>query len=141
MGELIQLTSKIDPKFNIFIVTPEDEEYEQFKEVFKTHGLAYTDLNSKIIIIDGEALDRQKYDSMELLHFIISHEIAHHKLKHRGEYNKRQEAEADLLGIKLCQKYNYNASAKIGIKEFKNRNGISLEAAEELYGNRLLGLI
>ena len=129
MKNIVTFKAKINKKFIVYIITSEDEMiYKQLIPLFNKYGLAYTDLKNKNIYIDGDNVN----DMIEI-DFIIAHEIAHHYLKHQGDYNKMQEAEADYVAISLCKLNKLYKSEKLGLLHFKERHGIKYDTFTEKY--------
>ena len=117
-----------------------DEQYEKVSKLFKIHGYAF--LASSVIFMDVESLKKDGWWKKEYIRFIESHEIAHKVLKHRdGKRNKAQEAQADYLGVKLCQDKGFEAAAKVGIKYFPSRNSLSFEKYDTKYGKKILNMV
>ena len=46
---------------------------------------------------------------------------------HNDQMNPKFEAEADFVGILMCQKKKFTKAAKIGISHFKKRNKVSFK--------------
>ena len=132
--------SKFTNSVKVIYLTESDEEYERVSKMFKIHGYAF--LANSVIFIDVPSLKKDGWFKKQYLEFIESHEIAHKVLKHRdGARSSVQEAEADYLGVKLCQDKGFNAAAKVGIKHFASRNSVSFEKYDEKYGKKILNSI
>jgi hypothetical protein len=131
-----QFTSSV----KVVYLDESDEQYEKVSKLFKIHGYAF--LANSVIFMDVESLKKDGWWKKEYLRFIESHEIAHKVLKHRdGKRSKVQEAQADYLGVKLCQDKDFDAAAKVGIKHFAGRNSFSFEKYEAKYGKKILNAI
>lgn len=106
----IAFKSQIDKTFNTIVVYPEYEKYDTFEEHFKNHGLGFLDIKNKTIYIDGSSLE-----GLNLNHILAiqAHEIGHYKLKHRGNYSRKQELEADIFGINILNSLGYIEAASI----------------------------
>jgi hypothetical protein len=127
--------SKFDTSHTCIFVTDEDEKYADLKPAFKKHGLAFK--NDRFIFFDETELRNQGYFDKDYITFIEAHEIAHTVLKHR-QTSRHVEAEADFLAVLLCKDGNYTKSVKIGIREFKDRNGIAFGMFSKKYKDSVL---
>jgi Zn-dependent protease with chaperone function len=96
--------SQIDKSFQLIILYPEYEKYSHFKKFFDAHGLGFIDVRKKIIYIDGSQMEDLTFDHLLA---IQAHEIGHYKLKHRGNYSRSQELEADIYGIDILNKLGH----------------------------------
>ena len=127
--------SKFDPSHTCIFLTNEDEKYTDLKPAFKKHGLAFK--KDRFIFFDETELRNKGYFNKEYVTFIEAHEIAHSVLKHT-QTSRHVEAEADFLAVLLCRDGNYVKSAKIGVREFKNRNKISFDNFNKKYKDSVL---
>ena len=127
--------SKFDPNHTCVFLTHEDEKYADVKPAFKKHGLAFK--KDKFIFFDETELRRIGYFNKDTIVFIEAHEVAHTVLKHK-QTTKHVEAEADFLAVLLCKDANYSRSAKVGIREFRDRNGISFDVFSKKYKSSVL---
>tara|TARA_A200000113_G_C8816371_1_gene338945 strand:+ start:288 stop:710 length:423 start_codon:yes stop_codon:yes gene_type:complete len=113
-----------------------DEVYDKLKQHFENHGDAF--LINKVIFFDVNTLKRKKQFTKAHRDFIESHEVAHIVLKHQSLVrDKKQEAEADYIGIQLCIDKNLNKSAELGINSFQSRNNIPYNKYNKNHGIRL----
>ena len=86
----------------VIYLQEDDEEYSKLSKMFKIHGYAF--IANSYIFVDIPSLKRDGWLKKEYLQFIESHEISHKILKHKdGKRSAVQEAEADYLGVRLCQ--------------------------------------
>jgi hypothetical protein len=104
--------SKLDPAWTIIALWPEDSLYADFAKIFNYLGIAFADLDSKTIYMDGVIIEKENLTNDHLL-AIEAHEIAHFELEHSApkydqasQYNERQEMEADWFGIRLLNLKN-----------------------------------
>ena len=127
--------SKFDTSHTCIFLTDEDEKYADLKPAFKKHGLAFK--KDRFIFFDETELRNTGYFNKDYITFIEAHEIAHTVLKHR-QTSRHVEAEADFLAVLLCKDGNYTKSVKIGIREFKDRNGIAFDMFSKKYKDSVL---
>ena len=85
---------------------------------------AFSDLNSKMIFVDGVQLDQEKLSNDNLL-AVEAHEIAHALLNHResnrvSAYDERQEREADWLAIRMLDQMGHGKSAALLEERYQN---------------------
>ena len=116
--------SEIDPEWTVLVLWPEDEMYPNVAKVFDYLGLAFSDLNSKMIFVDGVQLDQEKLSNDHLL-AVEAHEIAHALLNHResnrvSAYDERQEREADWLAIRMLDQMGHGKSAALLEERYQN---------------------
>ena len=52
--------SKFDRSVSVVTLYKTDDEYHQFKQLWMRHGIAVGVIEKKLIIIDGEAVKRQR---------------------------------------------------------------------------------
>ncbi len=126
MSNLISYTSKFDKKSKVYLVDNTFPGYDTLKSKFETHGLGFAIPEKKSVFIDLEEVANDNLTNHHIT-FIESHEVAHINLKHSGSFNKQQEAEADYVGILLCKKLKEKQAVKIGIENFRSRNGVSFK--------------
>jgi hypothetical protein len=129
MGKLVSYNSRFDKRVLVVFLSEGHERYEEFAPLFKTHGLAFL-YERKYIFMDYTSIKKHGYGKDHIT-FIESHEIAHMKMKHNDQRSPKFEAEADFIGILMCQKKKLVKSAKIGISYFKKRNKISFKEYAE----------
>ena len=124
----------------VIYLQEDDEEYSKLSKMFKIHGYAF--IANSYIFVDIPSLKRDGWLKKEYLQFIESHEISHKILKHKdGKRSAVQEAEADYLGVRLCQDKGFRSAAKVGIKHFKDRNRISFKEYHEKFGEKIVKMI
>ena len=127
MKGLVAGKSEIDKSFKMFVVYSEHESYSSvFSPIFKSHGLGFLIPGKKQMYIDGESLEDLTYDHLLA---IQAHEIAHYKLKHKGQYSEKQELEADVEGYKTLIDGNYTEAARIlrqRIEDHYGQKGIKM---------------
>ena len=102
-------TSEFGP-FMVYLVEPDDELYETFKDLFKkdTMGHGFFLKSHDLIVIDGGAgLDSEQLRAVE------AHEAAHGHLGHEEYGNLQFEKDADELAIEMLTKKGYNESADL----------------------------
>ena len=119
--------SQFDRSVTVTTLYKTDDEYHQFKQLWMRHGIAIGVIEKKLIIIDGEAVKRQRLSKDHLL-FIQMHEIAHFK-------GFKKEADCDYYAIVNLWKKGFKKAAKIGVDEFEYRHGMSFPT-EDLKGYR-----
>ena len=128
------------PSISVVYVDDSDDEYQKLSKMFKMHGYAF--IANSVIFFDVVNLKKDGWFKKEYLQFIESHEIAHKVLKHRdGPRSKRQEGEADFLGIRLCQDKGLDLAANVGIKHFADRNSIAFDVYQKKYGKKVLNSV
>jgi hypothetical protein len=125
MGKLVSYNSRFDKRVLVVFLSEDHERYAEFAPLFKAHGLAFLH-EKKYIFMDYTTIKKQGYGKDHIV-FIESHEIAHLKMGHNDQMRPKFEAEADFVGILMCQKKNLGKSAKIGTSYFKKRNKISFK--------------
>ena len=133
----IEFKSPIDKKYNVMIIYPDSDYYEQITSMIPNNGLAVTDMRQKAMVINGAKIESENLTNDHLL-FIQAHEIGHHYLNHKGEFGiPEQEKEADYAAYLLLKKKGYNKAAKLVIDFFKNRHGETFKDFEENHGNEI----
>jgi len=110
MKGVVASKSQIDSAFKLFVVYSDYEKYDVFLPLFQSHGHGFMEPGKKNIWIDGESLEDL---TMDHLLAIQAHEIAHYRLKHRGEYSMKQEIEADVEGYKILNKLGHIEAAEL----------------------------
>lgn len=123
--------SYFDSRLTVIFLREDDEKYMEFKKHFDKLGLGFLWKNK--IFIDMTRIDDEGYTKNHVI-FIESHEVSHFWLKHPSRLDKKNEAQADFLGVLLCLKKGYKEPAKIGIRHFQGRNGISFEKYDKKHG-------
>jgi hypothetical protein len=128
-------------RFNSFIkvvyIDRTDAEYDRVKHLFDIHGYAF--LTQSVIFVNKSKLEDENLFKKSYLIFIESHEVAHYVLGHDSlKRNSKHEAEADYIGIKLCEDANFTSALNVGKKYFAQRNSISFEKYHTKYGLKLV---
>ena len=132
--EITAWQSSIDPDWKMLALWPTDPGYEDVAKIFDHLGIAFGDLSSKTIYVDGVQLEEQNLTTDHLL-AIEAHEISHGILDHQSsnrelaEYDERQEREADWMGVRILDALNYQMAAQILEDRYENHYG---ESSEEL---------
>ena len=116
--------SELDASVKVLITRKGDGFYSKVSHIFSQHGEAFLDLDSRRIIIDGEEADNENWSNEHFL-FVQAHEIAHLRLKHTPE--NRDETMADCWAILYLADKGYKEAAKLGIQQFKYRNGVTFK--------------
>lgn len=117
-------------------VETKNKEYSKLKQHFKNHGDAF--LTNNVIFFDVDTLKRKGNFTKAHKDFIESHEIAHLVLGHQSLIrDKKQEAEADYIGIQLCLDKNLKKAADLGVDVFDVRNKIPYQKYSDKHGERL----
>ena len=130
--------SKFDSSHLVVFVEEGDAQYDSLKPMFKKHGLGFK--HDKTIVLDLTTLKKEGYADDAHITFIEAHELGHSVMGHSA--TKRQfEAEADYVGILLCENRNFKKSVAVGKKYFKQRNGISFEKYAEKHDNRIRSVL
>ena len=125
VGNLVSYNSKFDKRILVILMTEDNERYDEFVPLFKEHGLAFLH-ERKYVFMDYTTIKKSGYGKAHMT-FIESHEVAHMKMKHNDQMNPKFEAEADFVGVLMCQKKKFTNAAKIGISHFKKRNKVSFK--------------
>ena len=129
--------SEIDPTWTVMMLLANDDLYDKASSLFDRFGLAFAELGSKVIFMDGEKIREESLSEDHIL-AIEAHEIAHHALGHQSadrEYEERQEQEADWFGIRMLDQMGYGKASGILEHRYSNyygENSDSLENTEEL---------
>jgi len=110
-ASVISYRSKIDNRFQIFVVYKEYEHYDTIKEMLDrcNDSIAALQVNTTNIYIDGESIEELTAEQMLA---IEAHEIAHYQLKHPAGVSEDLEIEADLFAISLLELDGYFEAAK-----------------------------
>jgi len=115
--------SEIDPDWTVLVVFSNDELYDKVSKIFDNLGIAFADMVSKTIFVDGQEVESQNLGDDHLL-AIEAHEISHSILNHGGSdrgmaaYDERQEREADWLAIRILDKLGYEEASAILEKRY-----------------------
>lgn len=126
--------SKFDSSHLVVFLEEEDEQYAAMEPMFRKHGLAFK--HGKTIVMDWTTIQKEGYADDSFVTFIESHELGHSVLGHKVT-KKELEAEADYIGVLLCNARKFTRSVNVGKKYFKKRNGISFEKYAEKNDKRL----
>ena len=133
----LEYKSKLDKKFTVVIVYPGSPSYKEIQKLIPGDGLAVTDMRQKIMVMDGGRLDNEKLTT-DHLYAIEAHEIAHHYLKHKGEFDiPEQEKEADYGAYLILFKHKMWKPAKITMDHFDARHGEAFEDFVERSGEQI----
>jgi hypothetical protein len=123
------LKSQLDDNWMVFTVSILDESYETHKILFNNFGIAYADLENRIIVIDGEAVLKDRLTPDHML-AIEAHEIGHYVLDHKGVINKSLaeiEKEADFAAFKILKEFDKNRAARLLSERFEGTYDLSIE--------------
>jgi hypothetical protein len=117
--EPITMSAQLDPNWKLVITYPNDSLYNTTKPYFEKLGIAFANLESQTIYFDGAEVSESYFTKDHML-AIEAHEIGHYIANHQGEpyYSKRQEQEADWLGINLLIQYNKTKAGNILAERF-----------------------
>lgn len=110
--------SEIDPEWTVFILYSNDSLYDIVSKLFDKYGIAFADLNTKSIYINGEIINSPEYNMNHIL-AIEAHEISHSLLNHIDD-SMISEMEADLLAIKILKKLGKTEAANILENRYSN---------------------
>jgi hypothetical protein len=102
--------STIDPDWKIYTFNSTDEVYPSL--LFELYGIAFADLSSKIIVIDGEQTSDLTPDHILA---VEAHEISHSRLNHANRQIDQitQEKEADWLAHRILISMNLVTPARL----------------------------
>lgn len=126
--------SKFLNSMMVIFLDKEDEQYKLLKPTFKKHGWAFK--HDKNIFFDVPTLKKNNiYDEHNIL-FMEAHEVSHFIFNHK-QTSPQNEAEADYGGTILCKSKKLTKSYKIGLRNFKQRNGVTFKEFHVKYGTRL----
>lgn len=129
--------SKIDNQYDVMIVYPSSDMYDQVLKIIPGDGLAITNVNKKIILIDGGKIEDQKL-TKDHLNFIEAHEVVHHYLEHVGKFGiAEQEKEADYGAYLVLLKKGMKKSAKLVVDFFNTRHGETFEDFKKRAGEQV----
>ncbi len=124
LHEYKEETSKLDASVKVIVTRKDDGFYGKVSHHFSSHGNAFLHTDSRTIFIDGEEADAENWTPDHYL-FVEAHEIVHLRLRHTPE--TADEAHTDYCAIYLLADRGHDEAAKIGITQFKYRNGISFK--------------
>jgi HD superfamily phosphohydrolase len=96
------MQAQLDPNWTLVITYPNDSLYNTANPYFEKLGIAFANLEAQTIYFDGAEVSESYFTKDHML-AVEAHEIGHMIASHQGEpyYSKRQEQEADWLGINL----------------------------------------
>ncbi len=120
--------SQLDASVKVIVTRKGDGLYHKVNHHFSKHGEAFLDLDTRKIYIDGEEADDENWTSDHYL-FVQAHEIAHLRLRHTPD--NVDETYTDYYAVCLLADKGYKKAAKIGISQFKYRNGITFKEYRE----------
>lgn len=135
--EIAAWQCSIDPAWKMVALWPTDPGYSNIAEIFDYLGIAFGDLISKTIYVDGVQLEQQNLTHDHLL-AIEAHEISHSILNHNSsnrefaEYDERQEREADWMGVRILDQMGYSAAAQILEDRYEDHYGESSEDLDNI---------
>ena len=124
LREYREYPSKLDASVKVIITRKGDGFYAKLKHHFSKCGDAVLDAGNRKIYIDGEVADKENW-SVDHFLFVEAHEIAHLRLKH--DTDNSDETEADFYAICHLLDKGYEEAARIGVSQFKYRNGLTFE--------------
>lgn len=118
--------STLDQSWTVFTFTKEDESFPAM--LFDVYGVAFADLLSQTIFINGEIVQ----DPDQIL-AIEAHEISHGRLDHatRELDTLSQEKEADWLAHKILTEMNLVTPAQIISDRYSNHYGEDISSQNE----------
>ena len=116
--------SQLDPSVKVIVTRKGDGFYSKISHMFSKHGEGFLDLDTRTIFIDGEEADNEGWTEDHYL-FVQAHEIAHLKLGHTMD--NRDETFTDYYAILYLAEKGHTGAAKLGIKQFKYRNGVTFK--------------
>ncbi len=122
--EIEEKQSELDPSVKIIVTRKGDGFYHKVNHMFSQHGEGFLDLDTRTIYIDGEEADNEGWTEDHYL-FVQAHEIAHLKLDHTAD--NRDETYTDYYAILYLADKGHTDAAKLGIKQFKYRNGVTFK--------------
>jgi hypothetical protein len=125
LEEPLTMPSNLDPEWTLIITYPNDSLYSKANPYFEKLGIAFADLNSKTIYFDGAEVS-EAYFTKDHMVAVEAHEIGHQIANHLGEpyYSKRQEQEADWLGINLLIQNNLVKAGNLLAERFSQHYGM-----------------
>lgn len=137
-NEFTKYRAPLDPSYIVYVIFKESDKYKPLFSHIK--DIAYTDMNRKLIIINGEkVLKLSGNNKLDYINVIIAHELAHHYLKHKAIYgDTNQEMEADLGAYYLLMLNNKRNASQLLKGQFKTRNKISFEQYDKENAERII---
>ena len=133
LNEYIEEPSELDASVKVIITRKGDGMYSKVNHHFSKHGEAFLDLDSRTIFIDGEEADSENWTKDHYL-FVQAHEITHLRLRH--DRNNADETYTDYCAIYLLADKGYKEAAKIGVSQFKYRNGITFKEYRKQFNGK-----
>ena len=136
----ITMQAQLDPNWTLVITYPNDSLYDKVTPYFEKLGIAFANLESQTIYFDGAEVS-ESYFTKDHMIAVEAHEIGHMIANHQGEpyYSKRQEQEADWLGINLLVQHNKTKAANLLAERFSDSYG--MQYAELAESERLTELL
>lgn len=121
----ITMQSSLDSDWTLVITYPNDSLYVKAQPYFEKLGIAFANLASQTIYFDGSEVSESYFTKDHML-AVEAHEIGHSIANHKGEpyYSKRQEQEADFIGINLLVQNSLTKAATILSERFSNHYNI-----------------
>lgn len=118
----ITIQSSLDPNWTLVISYPNDSLYSKLEQYFEKLGIAFANLEDQTIYFDGAEVS-EDYFTKDHMVAVEAHEIGHFVANHQGEpyYSKRQEQEADWLGINLLIENGKTKAANLLIERFSKQ--------------------
>jgi hypothetical protein len=118
--------SQIDSDWTVFIFDETDASSP--KLLFEVYGIAFADLESQLIFIDGSAVQ-----NTDQILAIEAHEIAHGRLNHatREIEHITQEKEADWLAHRILTEMSLVTPAQIISDRYSNHYGEDISSQNE----------
>jgi hypothetical protein len=113
------MTAQLDPNWTLVITYPNDSLYNTAKPYFERLGIAFANLESQTVYFDGAEVS-EAYFTKDHMIAVEAHELGHSIANHQGEpyYSKRQEQEADWIGINLLIQNNKVKASTILAERF-----------------------
>tara|TARA_R100000808_G_C2121471_1_gene132696 strand:- start:526 stop:900 length:375 start_codon:yes stop_codon:yes gene_type:complete len=110
-----------DRSIQVYVVQPEDPNYEKFQELFSedAYGHGFCLLQHNLVIIDGMVKRSLGPDHMRA---VEAHEVAHIVCEHEGYRIYEQEIEADKVAIDMLVERGYFRSAELLRERLKRAN-------------------
>lgn len=123
MSNQISYNSEFLPDVEIVVILSDHPKYDELKPLFDEYGYGFMVPNKNLIIIDGEQVMENNFNS-DVLKFIEAHEVSHIILGHNTLRNEDDELDADLGAYLLLKKTGKDNSIDVLIDNFKDRHGI-----------------
>ena len=129
---IVSYNSVINPKYQVFVVFKESEQYPALIEMLTSmnNSIGALWVGTKNIFVDGERVIEEHIDKDQLV-AIEAHEIAHSMLNHEAGLDAQAEKEADLLAIALLETFGYRRSAQFIKDRIKELYGIDYTSFEK----------